>query len=309
MTRVLALLSLLAGAIATGCAASGPLVERPAASAREAHLPASPARIVSVPPRPPTDCAPEVEAYLTRLETSKQYPVVAPASGGVVGWLSAQVYVWFPKIDGTMTTGGESVDFKDDLGMEEGEEGIMPQVQVSLGSMGLKFGAYFLEFHGEGTITRSFTFGGATFLVNEDVTTDVKIDAYRLLSNIPIGKSDFFALYLQGGLTYFHLEGTITGSTSGTGSGSADVPLPVAGVLAQFKVWRFIFEVDASGFSLDIGDMGASLFDVQATAGITVLKVVSVRAGYRYVKIDAHADDFALDGTISGFFVGVGFQF
>jgi hypothetical protein len=281
-----------------GCAATGPAAElAPAAPAAEAPRPPAPARGLEE----------ATAVYLAQAAFDR--PVAAPATGGLFGWVFPQIYVWFPALDGTMRAGNDRIDLQDDLGLEEGDASLMPQIQLSLGGVGLKFGAYFVRFEGQGTLTRSFEFGGVTFLVNEDVTTTVRIDNYRLVSIIPIVKTDFLAIYLQGGISYFHLEGTIRGELSGSGSGTADVPLPVAGVLAQAKVGPVVFELDASGFSLDVGDVGATVLDVQATIGVVLFKVVGVRAGYRLVVLDGHSEDFAVDGTLEGFFAGASVQF
>jgi len=293
---------LLPTLLLVGCAGRGPLASLP---------PVTEAVAAPLPPPPPSPRVALEEAvgeYLEALPLDP--PSYAPATGGLFGWIVPQVYVWFPSVDGEMVTDdGDRVDFQSDLGLEEGDPAVMPQLQVSLGAIGLRFSAYLSRFEGQGTVDRTFTFGGVTFPVTETITSKVRIDNYRLLSFLPLVKTDFFTLAFQGGISFFDVEGTVTGSSSGTARESAGLPLPSGGVVVQLKVGRFLFEADVAGFTIDFGDIGATFVDAQASVGVVVFKVVAVRGGYRVVYLDAEADGFRVEGTLSGFFVGLSFQF
>ncbi|MGQ0613581.1 MAG: hypothetical protein ACT4PV_07595 [Planctomycetaceae bacterium] len=295
-------LSALSALLPVGCAARGALASLPA--------PRAEAVLLAPPPPPSLDSSlhAAVEDYLVSFP--QEHPSYAPATGGLFGWIIPQVYVWFPFLKGDMDTGdGERVDFRDDLGLDEGELTVMPQLQVSLGSLGFRFSAFFARFEGSGRIDRTFTFGGISFPVSEEVTSEVRIDNYRLLSFYPIVRTDFFTLALQGGISFFHVEGTVTGATTGRASDSASLPLPMGGVVLQAKIGRFLLEADIAGFTIDFGDIGATFLDAQASLGFIVFKVVAVRVGYRHLLLDAHADEFSIDVTLSGFFAGLSFQF
>ncbi len=285
-----------------GCAARGPLASLPAPRA-EAALPAPPP-----PPSHASSLQAAVDDYLVSFP--HESPAYAPATGGLFGWIVPQLYVWFPFLKGDMVTdGGDRVDFRSDLGLDEGELTVMPQLQVSLGPIGFRFSAFFARFEGSGRIDRAFSFAGITFPVSENVTSKVQIDNYRLLSFYPIVRTDFFTLALQGGISFFQVDGSVTGATVGSASDSASLPLPMGGVVVQAKIGRFLLEADIAGFTIDFGDIGATFLDAQASVGFVVFKVVAVRVGYRHVLLDAHADGFSLDATLSGFFTGLSFQF
>ena len=261
----------------------------------------------------PSPLVTAVEAYvrdaeMRGFETAAPF-VRAPAAGGAVGWLHLRVSYWYPSIDGEIASGGDRLDFRDDLGLDDNEGTVVPEVLLSIGSLGVRFDAFFLEFDGQSTITRPFTFGGVVFLVNEDVTSHVEINHLRLLGTFPVVRSDFLELRVQGGLQVFDIDGTVEGSTSGTSRASGTIPIPVVGVLAQIKVSRILLELDVAGLSIEYGDVEGTVLDARASVGVTVLKIVAVRAGYRVVFFDGSADDVTLDATLEGFFVGASISF
>jgi len=260
----------------------------------------------------PTPREAAVESYLGQADVgtfdSHRF-VHAPAGGGIVGWLSVRAYYWLPSLDGDMRSGGERLDFEDDLGIDESEGGVMPQVVLTFGPFSLKADAFFLEFEGSTTTTRTFTFGGVPFTISEDVDSSLRIDNYRLLSMFRLIHGKSVNLALIGGVSVFDFDGRVTGSVSGTASESGTVPIPVGGVLLQVEAGRFLFEVDVVGLTIEYGDIEATVLDAQVVVGVTVFKVVAVRAGYRYMLVDAVVDAFSIDATLDGFFAGVSVQF
>lgn len=238
-------------------------------------------------------------------DVSLGLPVLAKATAGLTGWIDVRVDIWLPALSGTMRTDADSdsVDFEDDLGLGDEEVAVMPQVSLSLGGLGLKLDGFFYETSGSGTVQGDFTFGGVTFTVNEDIDSQVKVDNYRLLMTVPLIKSGPVAIYLEGGITYFHLEGTVT-SASFSASDTADVPVPVGGVLAQAKIWKLLVEADVTGLVVDYGGVQGSVVDAKLSVGFAFAKVLAVRAGYRVVSFDGTDGDFDINLTLDGFFVG-----
>jgi hypothetical protein len=251
----------------------------------------------------------ERDAELRALDLGPQRLLSAAAGGGPFGWLHLRVGFWYPALSGDMAADGERLDFRSDLGLSENEGAVVPEILFSLGSLGFRLDAFSLQYEGENEITRSFTFGGVTFQISEDVASRVRINHLRLLGTLALVRTDFLELRLQGGVAIFDLDGRVTGSISGTSTASGTIPIPVVGVLVQAKVSRLLFEVDVTGLTVDFGDVEGTTLDARVAVGLTFLKVAAVRVGYRIVVVDGSAGDLALDGTLDGFFVGLSVSF
>jgi hypothetical protein len=248
----------------------------------------------------------EVNSYLR--EAPRDRPLLAPASGGMTGWLLIQVHAWYPALDGTMSSGTDPLDFQDDLGLTDNEFSVMPIVQVSFG-ISLRLDGFFLNYTGTNTLTNDIDFGGFTFPAGTDIVSEVGIEYVRLMTLIPVVKTEVLTLYIEGGLAYVGLDGSVTALGVGVGVEDIQLPLPLLGVLFQSKVGQFVFEVEASGLTISYSDLGATVFDGTASVGFTIAKFFGVRVGYRFVYAEGDAEDFHIEARIQGAFAGLTFQF
>jgi opacity protein-like surface antigen len=261
------------------------------------------------PATPTSEPSPRELAVDRFVEDARAPMVLAPASGGLLGWIALRVDAWYPRLDGHFSdTGGDIIDAAE-LNLDTNTWGPGAELTLTPSRFFFRFDFYQVSFEGDTTLSRTFTFGGISFTINEDVNARVRVDNYRFLSGFAVVKTAPFRLYVLLGLGYYHLEGRVAGNVSGSAEQSLDVPAPLIGVLAQAKLTRFLFELEVSGLSVSYSDVGADYIDVKASVGITLFKVAMVRAGYRYVLINAHVSDFDADMTLDGFFVGAGVQF
>jgi hypothetical protein len=253
-----------------------------------------------------------VEAYLAggvpleRIETGER--VAAPAGGGVFGWLSVRLQVWYPALEGDLRSGGDSLDL-DELGLDENEIALLPEIHISLGSVGIRLDGFMFETDGEENVDHTFTFAGIDFDVNERVRSTLELSNVRVLSTLRVAGGDVFELHIQGGVSVFFFDGRLEGDSSGTATESAIVPIPVLGILARAKIGPVLLELDVTGLVIDYGEIRGTTFDARFSVGYTFLKVVAVRAGFRIVTIDGEAEDIDIDARLSGFFVGASVQF
>jgi len=249
----------------------------------------------------------EVNSYLR--EAPRDRPLLAPASGGMTGWLLVQVHAWYPSLDGTMSSGTDPLDFQDDLGLTDNEFSVMPIVQVSLGGVGLRLDGFFLNYKGTNTLTGDIDFGGFTFPAGTEIASEVGIEYVRLMLLIPVVKTEVLTLYLEGGLAYVGLDGNVAAFGVGVGVEDIQLPLPLIGVLFQSKLGEFVFEVEASGLTISYSDLGATVFDGTVSVGYTIAEFFGVRVGYRFVYAEGEAENFRIESRIQGGFAGLTFQF
>lgn len=234
----------------------------------------------------------------------------ASAEGGIFGWASLRLDVWLPSLNGSLSDqGGRSVDVARELSLDGTEVVAVPRALLSFGAVGLLVDAYKFHSEGDGTLTGTFSFGGIDFTVSENVHSEVDLTNVRGLFTVRVLNTDAFRIFLMGGISYYDFSVTVTGASSGTGSVSAPVPVPLVGVLGQAKVGPVLFEAEVSGLTANYGDFDISYLDLQASVGITFLKIVAVRAGYRLVSINGTIEGYNVDGTLDGFFVGASVNF
>jgi hypothetical protein len=251
----------------------------------------------------------EVEGYLAESAGIPLLSAAANAQGGS-GWASLRLDAWFPALDGTIDDeGGGQINVTNDLGLDNNELALVPRVLLSLGRVGFLFDMYRFKSEGNGTLTATVDFGGVTFQFNENVVSDVDILNVRTLMTIRVWKSEPFQLTLLAGFSYYDLEVVMQGTVSGTGRAAAQLPVPLLGVLCQGRIGRFLLEAEVSGLAADYEDFDVTYLDVQASVGFTFLKVVAVRVGYRITSLDGTVDEFDMDGTLDGFFVGAAVNF
>jgi hypothetical protein len=262
--------------------------------------------VPAVPAREPSPAEVAVEQFV---RDAREPMVLAPASGGLLGWISVRTDAWYPRLDGSFSSlGGEIIDTKE-LNLDTNVWGPAAELSLTPARFFFRFDFYRVGFEGDSTLTRTFSFGGLTYTINEDVNANIRIDNYRFLAGFAAVKTAPVRLYVLLGLGYYHLEGSVIGSVSGQAEESLDIPAPLLGLLFQAKVTRFLFEVEATGLTISYSDVGADYLDIKASVGVTVFKVAALRVGYRYVLLNGHVSDFDVDVTLDGFFVGAGVQF
>jgi hypothetical protein len=253
------------------------------------------------------------EEFVTQRATAwdaEDAPLLASAAGGLGGWFIPELYFWFPTLKGQIWTDpAYKVDLDGDLGLDDNQVSVLPQLQLSVWRIGVRFAGYRASFSGLGTIPGPFEFGGVQFVPGETVASELSIDNYKLTLLFAIVKFDFLAVWAEAGVSYYGIDSTIDGQISGPAYESADLPIPVVGVLAQAAVGKFLFELEVDGLSVTVSDVDVDLLEIQASIGYTFLKLFAVQVGYRYTSLAGTDGNLALDTTLDGFFVGASFRF
>ena len=254
----------------------------------------------------------DVDEYL-QLETilSPGRPVDAQALSNPVVELFPRLGVWDANISGTMSAGTppQSLDLSDDLALEGSTDGFIVYGQISLGFLAIRYSSFFARFEGQNTLTRDISFGGISFTISDDVSSSLEINNYTLMLALRLINLGGFKLYVEGGVSYYQLAGTVTSATFGTGSETADVPVPVIGVLVQQSFKPFFVELEVMGLELAYDDTSGSVLDIQVSVGIRFLRFIAARAGYRYIDFEGKQDDFDVGVVLDGFFFSVGIAF
>jgi len=155
---------------------------------------------------------------------------------------------------------------------------VIPNIKISLTD---------IDTEADGRLSKTVVFGNKTFNVNENVSSEFKLDQidftlyYRILDNVAN-----FDLGLN--VKYIDAKGTIRGETTGSESNdiSAPVPMVYAGVGVDLPFSGLSISADGSV----IGYQDSTFYDYTIRANYTTPWRRGIDDGYRALKLDL--DDF-----------------
>ncbi len=214
-------------------------------------------------------------------------PATQPAAAEPGGWkLSAAPYLWLPKIDGTIGSGGLSANIDLDQGdlLDLIEFVGTIHVEAQRDEWTLFLDVLYIDMGDE------FTVGP------DSVSSDVKMVVgeaglgYRI-GDWPIGETSLSLTLLGGGrLSYIQTEITITGAMPASARTSAAWIDPFIGGrlgLSFAERWTFFVRGDAGGFG--IGSASDLTWNLIAAFEYELSTKVSLLAGYRVLDYDYDA--------------------
>jgi hypothetical protein len=155
--------------------------------------------------------------------------------------------------DGTEAAGSDVVDFQRDLGLDKHR--MLANLRLDLllfDSQGFSIGGYQYSKDGGATLVRDIHFAGNDYNVDAFVRAGLRLNTYNAAWHwwFPVDDADVFGVGL--GAVYYDLRGTIDGSISvngggtatarGSADGSAIAPLLTLG-------WRHAFTPDLRGYA------------------------------------------------------------
>lgn len=225
----------------------------------------------------------------------------ASTQADIIG-ASAGAYAWQQSWDGDVQSGGNAIDFNNDLGYDD-DNGtsfyvalehpvpLLPNLRLQRTS---------LEIDGQGTLTRDYTYDGKTYSAGESVQSSTDLshtDAtmyYEILDNwvnLDVGLS----------VRLFDGEISITGA-NGEGSVEFDAPLPMLYGNARFNLPFTGLYAHALANVISVGDNTVS--DMTVGLGYEVA-VVALELGYRTFDVSLEDDDDEANITVDGLYIGV----
>lgn len=227
--------------------------------------------------------------------------------------VSVSADYWMPSIDATiksseLTTIGTQIDFVDDLGLDDSESIPAFKASIDLPLFPEILVSYFtIDSDAQKTLTRNVVYKGVTYSVSDVVNSSYDLTHYEALLGFPIINADTAKLALLIGAKYFEVETSLrTNVVSQTDS--IDGPVPVVGVMGDIKLpSNFRFEGIARGLSLEVDNVDAKLYDIEAALHYDFNRFLRASAGYRYFMIDAedNSTNDSVDIKFTGPYVGV----
>jgi hypothetical protein len=179
---------------------------------------------------------------------------------------------WMPTLDANIQSTdlaiiGSDIDIINDLGFDDSEN--IPALKASLDLPffpELLVSYFAIDASATKDITKTLTYKGVAYNVSDNVSSSYDITQYEALLSFNVIDADAGKLGLLIGAKYFEVETELRDNTLGTTkSESVDGPVPVIGVVGAVQLpAKFRIEAIARGLSLEVQDIDAKLYDVEA---------------------------------------------
>ncbi len=222
---------------------------------------------------------------------------------------------WMPGIDANIKSSelgaiGTDIDIIDDLGFDDSEN--IPSIKASIDLPFLPelVVSYFkIDGSASKTITKNITYKGYSYTAAGNVTSKYDITHYEAFLQFNLLNQDFGKLGFLVGAKYFEVDTELKETATGTtNTESVDGPVPIIGIAAGIKLpAKFRFEAMARGLSLEIGDIDAALYDIEAALHYDFNRFIRASVGYRYFLIDGEdtSTNDSVDIKFAGPFLGI----
>jgi outer membrane protein len=205
---------------------------------------------------------------------------------------------------------GTVVDVEDDLAVDDSDDFFI-EAALQFGSFRL-FAAYLpLDFSGDSVLTRDVDFNGETFVQGSRVQSEVNIDIYEAGLAWYLINVDDMPVRVQFGpeVTVKYVDASVElrdNDYSLKESESIGIPVPTLGARVRVAI------ADCLGVVGRVGYMqydGNDYTDIDAQVEFSPLPMVGLFGGYRYLDIDIEDNDFLIDSTFAGPYVGAMVRF
>jgi hypothetical protein len=209
---------------------------------------------------------------------------------------------WITTMDDEVKSGtaGTTINFIDDLGVDDKENFFDVRATLELGSHKLRYGFMPLSWKGTKTISQNIVFNGQTFTATDTVNSELDIAYHRLGYEYDIIDVLNNRLGVIFEVKYFDIDASLT-ATGLNENASVKAPVPTIGIAAQAGL-PFLLSVggEITGMSL-----GSSAWIVDAEAGVNFKPApfVVVSGGYRLLRFHLDYNDDLADISVQGPFV------
>jgi len=221
---------------------------------------------------------------------------------------------WMPSIDANIKSSelaliGTDINIIDDLGFDDSESIPAFKASIDLPLFPEILVSYFaIDSEATKQISKNIDFMGVTYSALDTVKSSYDITHYEALLGFPIINADIAKIELLVGAKYFEVESSITSSLGVTKTETVDGPVPVVGAMLELNLpSKFRFSGVARGLQVEIDNVDAKLYDIDASINYDFNRFFRASAGYRYFLLDAEdtSTNDSVDIKFAGPYVGV----
>jgi outer membrane protein len=236
---------------------------------------------------------------------------LAPMNASALG-IEVAAGMWGQTPSGDISYKGESLSIKNELNYDT-KYNIFGRVKIDMPLIipNVYLMASPASFKGDGSKTKSFTFGDKEFKASKEFTTELKLDHYdvALYYGIPLLKTATLGvLNVEAGLDLriFDVKAEIEQSSIGSASKSFVLPIPMVFLAAQVKPLKYLsFEVEGRGIAYSSNHY----YDLIGRVKVLPFGPLFIAGGYRYEGLKINQSDLDVKISIGGPFLEAGFVF
>ncbi len=244
-----------------------------------------------------TALEPAMDAYLAASDPVSPFHV------------QVRLVAWLASVNGDVTEQGGTVDLAQ-LGVDDVEINVFPEVNVELGKWRIGLTAIFLKHEANSAAAADFTYGGANYTTGDAIFTKFRFDNYdaRVLREVT-SRQNGWRVWVGGGASYFNVDVKVLGeSAEGVALPTATVPFFA---LAVRRAWdRLYVEAELAVMPFESGDLDGLFVGAQIIVGYQLGYRSHIEVGYKILVMDGAADGTDFDSlVVEGFLIAVAFYF
>lgn len=204
---------------------------------------------------------------------------------------SAGVNIWDADLKGSIKSGGDQLNLKDDLGMADDD---IVQFRLDLNMLGPKAYLHYYKAANHGTTTNALNYNGTQ--LNETGLGTVKSTLEQTIVDVGTGKSlvktEALQVDLLGGLRYLDLSTKLRDNNAHSTSTSLKAVVPTIGVGAQTHIANDLFaKASLSGVDIRLGGKKVDTYDLRYGLEYKPTDNISIGAGVEKMKLFADDGD------------------
>lgn len=241
--------------------------------------------------------------------------------------LSAQAGGMLPSASGTIGVSAaapplvisDRADIGDDLGLGEADTTLYAGATVGFAPFEVELSMFDFGAAGTGSLAADLNLGGYTFDASLPVSSSLDVQSVQLGLSFDLWNSGHLRIAPMVGVDLLDLNFVVTGTDTITGISQTEtvneqLPLPVLGAKADLLLTEDLRAgAQIAGFGIDVGDIEATLIDLDAGLYWSPSLGVEAFLGYRQLdlQLDGEVDNQAadVDFLLSGPYFGVAITF
>lgn len=290
----------------------------------------------AAPAAPPTTTSPPAIAQPIADDAPRALPDPPRPSEGIHFRLTADA--WFPRLDGTTSNGGASIDLGDGLDLEDTEPTIDGVAEFRWNRWQLAISGFAFGTNGTVQASEPLSWGGVAVATGDSVNSSFDLDSaafeagyalWRPLADQPWPwsetvrnvrntapngdyRGDLSFVPFAGG-RWFGIDQDLRNATTGASADFSSSWLALYGGLRLELAIRMPKEVPfldrlvigASGaFGGVVAGGSGTYYQVRAGLDLYITHNIAISGGYQLIELDADEDAFELDGGLQGLWVG-----
>ncbi len=273
--------------------------------------------------------AAEIDDYVYEDSTRKFKRVETEETARTRWDFEIRVGLWIPDLDGPIAVSGQrNLDLEDVFGLDDTElAGTLSFRAVRNDSFIIEVAMIQVSYEGVQTVQTSFTLGGQTFDVDQQIVTDLDLfSAGARLGWCVYNPSRHVTIGVYISLALINIGGQVTSRDQVSGNIETapfdlTLPLPTLGAAIWGELGGgFIYSARIDGIGISLASdsewldaFGGAAWNAEASIGYNITERVFVTVGYRYAEVAAFLENIqgsvTIEFSLRGVFFEVGYRF